>query len=186
MADEKPWSALRANLYALISRNPKSNRTVVEWARLRREDHVLDIGCGPGAAVRLAGDTAMLAVGIDTSPAMVQVATRRADGRANVEFHVGAAEDLPFPDHAFTKVWSIHAYHHWASEDDGLAEAYRVLVPAGLLLIAERQGRGAHSMTESAGHALAERLGDVGFVDCDVSTSGKVIIVSAYRPADAA
>src|SRR5687768_798611 len=74
---------------------------------LRGGQRVLDVGCGTGAVVRHAAS--MLGAGgataIDASPAMLEVARAAAarEGQ-NIAFHEGAAEQLPFADHAFDLV----------------------------------------------------------------------------------
>ena len=69
--DTKPWSGFRSWVYSLIFRSPKSNRLIVDLAALNPDDRVLDIGCGPGAAVRRAADTVVAgsAMGVDRAEA---------------------------------------------------------------------------------------------------------------------
>src|SRR5262245_50557434 len=65
---------------------------------------VLDAGCGIGGATfTLAGITgpAGLAAGLDISSALIEVATRRAAGRPGIEFRVGDACAIPYPDGFF-------------------------------------------------------------------------------------
>ena len=112
MADAAPWSRIRSELYALIGRNPRSNRRVVSIAALEPNHIVLDIGCGPGAAVRAAAPHVTRAVGIDRSEAMIEIAQRRSHKLTNTEFVVGGAEQLQFPSGSFDRVWSIHSFHH--------------------------------------------------------------------------
>jgi cyclopropane fatty-acyl-phospholipid synthase-like methyltransferase len=60
-------------------------RTVADTANIAAGDRVLDIGCGPGAAARLAARQGAAVTGVDPSPMMLRLArwisaVRRAHG----------------------------------------------------------------------------------------------------------
>ena len=78
----------------------------LSWARIPTGARVLDVGCGTGAlteAVLASG--AKHITGVDPSPAFVAYATSRLSGQTtNVEFQVGDAVDLHFPDESFDAV----------------------------------------------------------------------------------
>lgn len=179
MADEQPWSRFRVWAYGLVQRNPKSNRIIADVAGLTPSDHVLDLGCGPGAAVRTAATivTEGRAVGVDRSPPMVELARRRSADFSNVRFEVGAAEDLPFPDGEFSVVWSVHSYHHWDDHDAGLAEIRRVLAPGGRVFIMERDAR-THGLTDEGAAELVQRLEIAGFTEGRARKNGKEQVIS--------
>ena len=86
MGDEQEWSRFKSRFYSLVYRNPKSNRLLVQVADLAADDHVLDIGCGPGVAVRGAAAvvTEGRAVGVDRSPSMIDIARKRAAGLPSI------------------------------------------------------------------------------------------------------
>ena len=182
MADESSWSRLRSELYALIGRNPKSNRLVPTIADLEPSHATLDIGCGPGAAVRAAASLVERAVGVDRSAAMIEIARRRSGSLTNVEFAVGGAEELPFPDAVFDRVWTIHSFHHWEDQSQGLAEALRVLRPGGRLLVVEADTKGHHGLNRAAADELAGKLKAIGFADASVSKPIKQIVVTGVAP----
>ena len=183
MADEQPWSRWRVRLYGLLGRNPKSNRRIVERVGLSPEDHVLDLGCGPGAAVRAAAKvvTDGRAVGVDRSGPMIEMARRRSVKVPNTQFEVGAAEVLPFGDDEFTVVWSIQSFHHWDDHAAGIAEVFRVLAPGGRAVIVERDAK-VHGLTDAAAADLVDRLLEAGFTGARVDKDGKQQIVSATCP----
>lgn len=179
MAHEQPWSRLKAELYSFIGRSPRSNKRLVRFADLRPDDRVLDIGCGPGAAVRRAArfTVAGTATGVDASAGMVSIARRRSKGFPNVEFEQGTAEDLPFDDNSFTHVWSIHAFHHWNDQAAGLAECLRVLASGGRVFISETRGSSAHGMSPAKAASVAEVMGQLGFADSSVERVFREIVV---------
>jgi ubiquinone/menaquinone biosynthesis C-methylase UbiE len=179
MADAAPWSRIRSEVYALIGRNPKSNRLLPSVADLQPSHVVLDIGCGPGAAVRAAAASVAHATGIDRSEPMIDIARRRSRQFENVEFAVAGAEQLPFPDGTFDRVWTIHSFHHWEERRLGLAECLRVLRSDGRLLIIETDTSGAHGFDRDEATALADELRTIGFADATVSKPRKELVVTA-------
>ncbi len=181
MGDTSPWTRLASELYALLGRNPKSNRMVPGVADLEPSHVVLDVGCGPGAAVRAAAGSVARAVGVDRSEPMIAIARRRSAGFANVEFVAAGAEDLPFPNATFDRVWTIHAFHHWEDRDRGIAECLRVLKPGGHLLIVESETRTDHGLDRSRAADLADTLRSAGFASASVSKPHRQWIVHGVR-----
>lgn len=179
--DEQEWSKLKSSIYSFFYRNPRSNRLLVEVAGLGPDDHTLDIGCGPGAAVRAAANvvTDGRAVGVDRAESMVEIARKRSAGLPNVEFTVGPAEDLPFPDDTFTVAWTAHSFHHWDDPEAGLIEARRVLAPAGRLLVVEDRTNGEHGFSLDKALDLSFELERLGFVDAAVDRHKDTYFVGA-------
>ena len=109
---------------------------------LARDDVLLDVGCGTGAAVREAAPNMSRAVGFDLSPGMIAQARERAAGLENVEFHTGDVSGrLPFGDGAFTALVCTTAFHHFPKPAETIAEMSRVLAPGGRLVIADANRR---------------------------------------------
>ncbi|MDH6149466.1 MULTISPECIES: class I SAM-dependent methyltransferase [Paraburkholderia] len=107
----------------------QSNHAMLETLCLQRGARFLDVACGPGylaaAAARCGADVA----GVDFSVAMVEKARRVFPG---LEFRVGDAEDLPFPDESFASVGiSFALLLHFPHPERALAEAFRVPQPNG-------------------------------------------------------
>ncbi len=167
--DIERWSPIRAALYTLFSRNPKSNRAAVERAHLTTDDRFLDVGCGPGAALaHAAAAGASLVAGVDPSPSMVERAARRVP---SADVRVGSAEEIPFPDDAFTVVINVLSFHHWADRDAGLREIIRVLAPGGRLHIVEgalRAGKDGHGLNPTDAELVAARLAELGCAETEV------------------
>ena len=157
------WSPLKAWLYNLLYRNPKSNRAVVELLALDSKDRFLDIGCGPGAALEHAASTGASVAGVDPSPAMVSRAARRVPA---AEVRVGSAEEIPFPDNSFSVAINIASFHHWADREAGLKETLRVLAPRGRLHIVEGvlgEGKDGHGLDPKDTEILVKRLVELGY-----------------------
>lgn len=172
---------MKSEIYSLLGRNPKSNRRITEIASLEATHAVLDVGCGPGAAVRAAAESVARAVGVDRSESMIAIARRRSERFTNVEFVAAGAEDLPFPDSSFDRVWTIHAFHHWEDGDLGIAECLRVLKPGGHLLIVESETRTGHGLDRARASELADTLRSAGFARASVSKPHRELVVTAVR-----
>ncbi len=91
-------------------------------------DRVLDLACGAGLALELAGIRGARCAGIDASPRLVDVARDRMPGG---DLRVGDMQALPWPDSCFDVVTSFRGI--WATTPGAVEEAHRVLTPGGRL-----------------------------------------------------
>lgn len=176
---EQPWSKLKSTIYSAIFRNPKSTKVTLATVALSADDRVLDIGCGPGAAIRQAADRVASATGVDASESMISIARKRASNISNVEFSVNSAEHLTQPDGAFSVVWTIQSWHHWNDPETAYRQVRRVLAPGGRFYIIEKETDGEHGVTETEASALATQLGEIGYEDVQFSRVDKMIVISA-------
>jgi ubiquinone/menaquinone biosynthesis C-methylase UbiE len=143
-----------------------TKRTFTPWAigllEIQPGDRVLEVGFGPGAAIRrLAESTpAGFIAGVDPSREMLQQArTRNAKAlrAGRVDLRQGSAECLPFEEHSFDKVLSINSLQVWSDTRTGLREIHRVLKKGGQLAL----GFTVHSRQSRTG--LVETLAAAGF-----------------------
>ncbi|MCJ2139953.1 class I SAM-dependent methyltransferase [Methylobacterium sp. E-066] len=101
---------------------------------------VLDIGCGAGTlAQRLAEDGAAV-TGVDPGAAALEKARFAVPG---ARFEAASAEALPFPDGSFDGAVMLNALHHVPDPAAALAEAARILVPDGILVVVEPLAEGS-------------------------------------------
>ena len=159
---------------------------------LTGDDRVIDVGCGPGAAVRHAASVGASVIGVDPAPVMLRVARLLTRRSPHVRYLHGAAEELPVPNASATVLWSIAAVHHWPDLDAGLREVARVLAPGGRFVALERRtqpgarGHASHGWTDAQAEAFAERCRVGGFehvvVGQDTTSRGRILSVSAAVP----
>ena len=179
-ADHPGFSGATGLLCALVflAMGRAKARLAVDIVSVSSTDHVVDIGCGPGVAVRAAARRGARATGIDPAPIMLRLAravTRRRDG---VDWAQGTAENLPVETGSATVVWSLATVHHWKDVTTGLAETHRVLAPGGRVLAIERQsppdatGLASHGWTEHQAESFAAQCRTAGFADVGVEGRG--------------
>jgi ubiquinone/menaquinone biosynthesis C-methylase UbiE len=102
---------------------------------------VLDVGCGTGNDAReIAGlvSPGGKVVGLDVSCAMVDESRRRASGSGlAVEFILGNACGLEFPDHSFDRTRADRVFVHLEAPERALSEMVRVLRPGGRIVVSD-------------------------------------------------
>lgn len=106
----------------------------------RRFGNVLDIGCGGGTLLRLLGQRAGRAVGVDSSRRMRLLARSRLhrEGLANCTVRDGDDGKLPFAEDSFDLVVLNEVLDGSTDVLASLREAIRVLCASGELLIVDR------------------------------------------------
>lgn len=109
---------------------------------------VADLGCGPGHVTAWLAGHGAAAVGIDLSPAMIDVAKERCSAggvarSARPEFRVGDLVELPAADGEFGAVVAFYSIIHLTRHElpAAFGEMRRVLAPGGTALVAFHVGR---------------------------------------------
>lgn len=124
----------------LNANNRAVNAGIAQRLNLEPGSLVLEIGPGNGSTVPdvVAAAPGVRYTGIDLSPTMVEEARRIHAGLVAaglVSFHLGTAEQMPFPDLSFDRVYSFGVIHFWADPSGPLAETRRVLRRGGLAVM---------------------------------------------------
>lgn len=105
-------------------------------AELSADQEVLDVACGTGALAReaekLVGPDGTV-VGLDCNEGMLKTAERKSGA---IDWRLGQAESLPFPDHRFDAVVSQFGLMFFEDRAKALAEMWRVLRPGGRMAVA--------------------------------------------------
>lgn len=107
----------------------------------------LDVGCGAGPFTLFIARHCASVAGVDPNEARIAEArAAAAEAGLTIDFRVGVAENLPFDDAAFDIVAFSNSLHHLPAQGLAVAlrEAARVLVPGGVVWVAEPLPMGGH------------------------------------------
>jgi ubiquinone/menaquinone biosynthesis C-methylase UbiE len=146
-----------------------------DLTRVGPGQRVLDIGCGPGSAARVAVRRGATTTGVDPAAVMLRLA-RLFTWNRGASWRSGTAESLPVDDASVDIAWSLSTVHHWNDIERGLAEVRRVLVPGGRFLVTERRtepnatGHRSHGWTTDQADAFAATCAAADFTVIEVST----------------
>lgn len=141
-ADGLDWNAQAASFDEEPDHGLRDPRVRDAWAeRLRswlpgRSCDVLDLGCGTGSLSLLAAEQGHRVTGVDSAPAMVDLARAKLAGR-DAAFLVGDAAAPPVGEQRFDVVLVRHVL--WALPDPGraLRQWRELLRPGGRLVLVE-------------------------------------------------
>jgi ubiquinone/menaquinone biosynthesis C-methylase UbiE len=156
---------------ALRSSNRQRNVWAVGLLGVEPTDRVLEIGFGPGIAVRELSRRAThgLVCGVDHAAVMVRQATRRSAAAVRagrMDLCLGAAEHLPAFAEPFDKVLAVNTMGMGREPAERLQEIHRRMRPGGrIAIVSQPRCPGATAETTvAAGRAMAARLTAAGFM----------------------
>ncbi|HVV74496.1 MAG TPA: methyltransferase domain-containing protein [Mycobacteriales bacterium] len=150
-------------------------------------ERVLDVGCGPGfylaELVPTVGAKGSL-VGVDMSPAMLEIAAAKTAQHPNVELREGSALQIPVDDGDFDAALCVQVLEYVEDATAAIAEIRRTLRPGGRVVLWDvdwatlswhsadpaRMQRMLQVWDEHLTHpslpqTLASRMREAGFVD---------------------
>jgi ubiquinone/menaquinone biosynthesis C-methylase UbiE len=168
---------LAGSIMAHRASNRRRNAWAVSLLDVRGDDRVLEIGFGPGVAIKELSARAPdgYVCGLDHSAVMVRQATRRnaeAVRRGQVELRLGSVDELPDFGAPFDKVLAVNVTLFWDRPQELLRSLRRVLRMGGRIALAF-QPRGPGATDEAAtttGMELLAALRDAGFSQVRLET----------------
>jgi ubiquinone/menaquinone biosynthesis C-methylase UbiE len=143
-----------------------ARQELVDQAKLEEGQNILDVGCGTGTLVVLLRRQfpALHVIGLDPDPRALRragIKARRAG--VSVQLDQGFADELPYGDDSFDRVFSSFMFHHLEEKDreKTLKEIKRVLKPRGSFHLLDFAGNdhGTHGGFSSLIHS-SDRLKD--------------------------
>jgi SAM-dependent methyltransferase len=140
----------------------------VETLAIHPADRLLEVGCGHGVAVSLVCErlTTGTITGIDRSPKMIEMATRRNRwhvdaGKAVLE--AVALEDADLGDQRFDKVFAFNVAPFWQQPERALGAVRRHLARDGAIYVFWDARHFPSTGAGGLGSKLADRLRAGGF-----------------------
>ncbi len=126
------------------ARDPVFTRLFEKYAEhlaVRQSARVLEVGCGTGATTRLLArraDFSGTATGVDHGATFIEEARKLAAAEGvddRVDFRVGDAHALDFPDASFDAAFAHTLISHVADPKTVLREMVRVVRPGGIVAV---------------------------------------------------
>jgi SAM-dependent methyltransferase len=172
-----PLGRLAGWVMAHRSSNVQRSRWVVSLLDVRPGDRVVELGCGPGIAIRELSRLASrgTVIGIDHSEVMVRQATKRnaaAVRAGQVELRLGSADALPAIEGQVDTILAVNSMGFWRDPVATLCELRAKLRPDGTIAIAS-QPRCAGATAETSARAaddIEATLARAGFSQLRVET----------------
>jgi SAM-dependent methyltransferase len=181
-----------------------AHQKLADQAELEAAARVLEIGCGTANLTLLVKRTRprLEVVGLDPDPKALARASHKAK-RAGLalEFKLGFADELPYPDASFDRVLSSLMFHHLEPDlrAASLREALRVLRPGGSLHLMDfggdshhlhgltRLARHSHTLKDNWDDRIPTLMRDAGFSEATetgqlVKRIGRLTYYQATRP----
>jgi SAM-dependent methyltransferase len=123
----------------MIRQHAPETKWTLELLNIQPADRILEVGFGAGHGLTLVLDRAKhgQVTGMDLSPTMIQAAARRnrtALLRGKLALLRGDIANLPFGQHRFDKLFSIHTFYFWPDPYAVLAHLISLLAPGGRLV----------------------------------------------------
>jgi ArsR family transcriptional regulator len=111
-----------------------------------------DLGCGTGATMAQLAPHVATVLGVDASDEMLSAARHRLEGFSNISLKRGSLEALPIDEAVLDAATMMLVLHHLPAPATALAEARRVLKPAGRLLIVDMLPHEREEYRSQMGH----------------------------------
>jgi ubiquinone/menaquinone biosynthesis C-methylase UbiE len=155
----------------------------IEMVKMTGLTHVVDVGCGPGRAAAFLAEGGLDPVGVDVSPAMLEIARQ---AHPDIHFEEGRLDRLPFGDRTLggAVCWYSIIYTPAPFLEEVFAELKRVLAPAGCLLVAFQAGAGEtvqQGKTLGMTRVITAYRHNVDDVTRSLSNAGLLLYATAMR-----
>ncbi len=108
-------------------------------ARMKDVTNLIDVGCGPGHVAELlarkipGGEV----VGVDLSDVLIGIAKQKREPLNNLQFKLGTALDLKYPEGNFDAAISVNSIKAWPDRQAGVKEMTRTVRLGGWVALFE-------------------------------------------------
>ena len=172
------WGGVTGRIMRLV--NARVNALAVNSLAAAPGEHVIEIGCGPGHALKLvlAASSDVTVAGLDHSPVMIAQAASlnsRPLAAGRLTLQVGDFSAMPFPDASADAVLAVNVAY-FMRDGRALDDVWRVLKPCGRLVLyaTHRQSMqnwrfaGDHSHRTFDEEDMRALLSEAGFAPAEI------------------
>ena len=146
------------------------NTWTLELLSIQAEDRVLEIGFGPGIALRQAAARANMSiiVGIDHSEVMCEQASHRnarSIEAGYMQLYQGTIADLPDFSRGFNKIYSANVVQFWSDPVVEFTSIRKLMAPEGLIATTfmPRNARPTKADVQRMADKIVQALEESGF-----------------------
>ena len=137
------WGRLAGHAMALVNREP--NRLAIDALSVKPTDTVLELGFGPGRALKALSCLAPHGriLGIDRSPEMLALAAqtnRQAVAEGRMELRLGSFAALPWPEESVDKILAVNVAYFFDRSGDEFRQARSILRRGGTMVVFATHG----------------------------------------------
>ena len=170
-----------------------ARRALLDEATFRPGHRILDIGCGTGTFATLIKELHcdVDVVGLDPDPKALARAKRKFERSAiPIRFDQGFADELPYPEASFDRVFSTFMFHHLLAvkREKTLCEVRRVLAPGGSFHLLDftppeanplglltRYFHSGEQLKDNSAERILRLMDEAGFVSCEKVREGTML-----------
>ncbi len=124
----------------MARQDKESNDWTISLLNVQAEDHILEVGFGPGLAIKSVSQMALkgFVAGIDFSETMVQQASKLNESEiknGTLELKIADVSSIPYADDSFDKIFAVMVIYLWPDLLNTVKELKRVMKPGGILAL---------------------------------------------------
>ena len=126
------WDKMRDGFFGVALREK-----ALESAQLQYGQLAADIGAGTGFITEGLLHIGVRVIAVDQSKTMLDVLKSKFPSSAQIDYRIGAAENLPIEDNHVDSVFANMYLHHVLGPPAAVREMVRTLKPGGMLVITD-------------------------------------------------
>lgn len=159
----------------LMANDAKKSEWTISLIEPNKNDHVLEIGFGPGVAIETLSEivTNGYIAGIDISETMLKQAKKRneeAIQKGLVDLRLASVSELPIFEEKFDHIMSVNSIIFWENPVSALTSIRQIMKPNGKIAITlQPRMKGANNETvKEFGQKINHYLTEAGYSECKI------------------
>jgi len=166
------WGSVAGWIMAHRPSNIRRNLWTLDLLEIEPDDHVLEIGCGPGIALQACAQRLRSGrvVGVDHSPTMLVQARRRnlkAIAQNRVALRHKGLTGLSEAPGSFTKIYSVNVVQFFSDRSASLRRMHDLTAPGGMVATTYQPRHNGATRNDGLRMAteIKNTMAEIGFAD---------------------